>query len=309
MKNYRNAVIQEFAADPIEATGLKALNEKTFTEKILAPVTSFYYSKFSKMVSSIGESFSSKSASKGNFEKYELYKNCHDAVQAILSHNPSCAVARDISELMNNLKKYKLQYMKAFVEKEDITIVFYNSQEKLVSSVLALLIAHADIKDDTATFPDKVDFLENHILVKTLRENNDLYRNGKINEYLKTSSPHSLQESPFVFLGLGIGGLIAIIYVVRTTIYYFYKMRDFVAKESTIIAEYLKLNAASLKGESGDKQMAYANNLEKLASKFKIDDDAVTKQVTKEITQDKQEIKDVSNPSSVTDVNSANALL
>jgi len=268
-------------------------------------------------------------ASKGNITKFSGYKYIKESIAFTedIFKNETSSFLKDYIEGINqcslcleNLETLKKEFEKVYTRESEIGQMFYSSMVLYLLTVTSTILS---ISIDFIRQPNSSYLLQIRevnkgkvkdvlVYIKQLKKFNQLVDKGDIKLFLDKITQDSVKEEGFEFSGnhnlsegiMTIIGssvaflfvLLSVLFLMRYTIYLFYKMSDYLVDYLDYLKNYVEMNVHSLKNQNArkdviKKQEEYANTLNKLARKIEEKVFPEMKQVEKQIEKENKTIK------------------
>lgn len=274
----------------------QSVNDKLIAHLYKTAVEKYNYIDFGKIPDSKGDIT--------KFEGYETVKETLDTLEqlSIKTGNSDFKELQSVKKAFAYLEKHKLEFTKAFLSNVSLIEVIYNTVVYSIVAATNLLIAiYVDYtKTPGVTLEIAVNTNKDHrdfILFKGIQEFNDACEKGSMMKLFATVKD---REKFIGLIGAGLVGASAfllsctlIIPAIRSLIYAVYDIRMGVSEYLNQQAEFLKLNAETLKSSNAKtrldskkvikNQINTANKLEKLADKVVIKFEEADKKGKKEL--------------------------
>lgn len=306
---------------------LLSLNEAEQNQAMIALAAKLY----EKIVAKVDDiDYGTIPASKGDITKIANFmemRDCLDVIRNILVHYKQDTVHIDtIDKAIENMKKSKNVWEKAFVVDCELVITFYNTVTLAIVSAISLLISTSidfikepGIESFQISF-DKVGYnkTKDRLLFQSLEKFNKAYAKGEVDQTMKNivdatasvkESVYSIDESvsfalltifPFIAKArVASLLLVLIIPLLHTLVNVFYCARQSVADYFELQSKIVQFNAENLKydytkseGEIKkiyDKQIKIANNFKQISSTFSVKMNKAESEAKKLIEKDKSE--------------------
>lgn len=248
--------------------------------------------------------------SKGDITKFVGYTTmteCLSVVKELARQQGVKIKELDITETaINNIVLFKAQFVKGFLIDKDLIIMMYNLLvSACVTSTSVILASYVDFVKS----PNVVEFtiqkdptILSHTAIDSLEKFNESVRSGDFARIMNTVSndkENFLGGAEIVIPFMIIGGLLAIVPLLRELTYYFYYSRMKISDSLKYQAELLEINKESVKYSNLPpskkkqvlaKQARVAKNFKNMSEKIAIDSASTEKQVKQEIERENRNI-------------------
>jgi hypothetical protein len=247
-------------------------------------------------------------ASKGDITKMKGFEDLEKSISFLMSMYSNSSVVDapkeilDLNECLMYLVKYKKQFIAGFNSKNLAIQFLYKSITMALINATVLLIAMTIeyAKDSLNTY--KVVFKKNasktasiNFFVENIRKFNAQCKSGKITLFFDSvSSPDvSIVKESFVGITLSaIAIVIAVIWIIKEFVYYFFYARESISSYLKYLSTFLDMNASSLgnnmKG-TREKQERLSKWLYDMSEKISLDSKVNTKKAEDDIREDDKE--------------------
>jgi len=258
---------------------------------------------------------------KGDITKLPQFQTLRDSIDLLGELKQKAGIVHlaqldTINTALHNIEHYKNKFMLGFSQDISLIQVLYNTiSASIIAGVNILIYTMVDfVKTPGGDFNAALEIQKrshssDFLLLENLDKFNANVQKGEINKFFDTM----LNAEKFIGASVAtsavvVGTLVAITPVIRELIYYMYHMRMSVSEYLDAQAQFLELNANSLryndnKSTQGKKKTVVSNQ-ERIAKKirdwshkFRIKSDTSEKQARKDVSQkiDFNELKTSSN--------------
>ena len=306
----------------IDMDKYKSFSEETkvnISDKVSAKIIGSIRKKINK------EYFEYIQKSKGNIKNLKDYQNLKKSIsliQSIFNKNNMSTVDMKksisiVSETMNILELNSDNFMKCFTDKNEMTILLYNSMVAAIIEGINIIIANfIDVKTNQynlmeITITDSKKTITSGKIFTSMEKFIDMNNNKKLNKVFKINEALNLNEEFKVFtnvlnkissvkdstalkIGTAIFVIVMIPFILRKVVFFICFVKVTLAKKLENVANLLEINASTMNADSKvrEKQLKSAEKLKELAKKINIDSDIAEKKSDDEIDKNDKEIKD-----------------
>lgn len=251
--------LYEAASILMEGTNDPLIKVMTVLEDATSPITQKYHEKlFQSIIDRKHVDFGDIPKSRGFIEKYSGYNSMMDTLDTLISLgkeskcNELVDYATTVITAVQNIKKNKMIYSKAFTKKNDYVILEYDLYVYTCVEATTSLI-NAFMNDiQTSSHEMKIELKNTKyrgdlFFIKSLERFNEVNKNSQYTKCLNTminSGKENMIFDPATALGLGAVMLIvfSIIPVTRKLIYFFKESRRKLSETLAMQAYFLELN-------------------------------------------------------------------
>jgi len=227
--------------------------------------------------------------SRGDLTKIPGYQDISKALIQLKGMTNVESPVDDLIALEKNILMSKSGFSKVYSDSDDLGIYCYRTVVMdLFYGTMVLISNSIDIAKERSGIVvrsnPKADLGEFYIF-NNVKRFNELFRSGKIASFLE-SKP--LQEMELlVGLGVAIVATFIVIFAIRESILFFFKIRKNISKEFKVVSKFLEINSTSV----GDKKVAarqdeLSKDLLKLADRIDLEKDITANMATKEVRQE-----------------------
>lgn len=307
---------------------LLSLNEAEQNQAMIALAAKLY----EKIVAKVDDiDFGTIPASKGDITKIGNYmemKECLDVIRNILVHYKQDTVHIDtIDKAIENMKKSKKTWEKAFAVDCDLVVTFYNTMSLSIVSAVSLLISSSiDFIKEPGNESFQISFdksgytkTKDKLLFQNLVNFNKAYAKGDIDKtmnaivnstaHVKESAMYPVEESvsatllvilPYIKGAMFVTGLLVVIIpILHTLVNLLYCAKQSVADYFELQSKIVQFNAENLKYDYTkseaeikkiyDKQIKIADKFKSISSAFSVKMSKAESDAKKQIEKDKSE--------------------
>lgn len=330
---FRNPVVMETFTKHFDMTNSRirkrilAMNEAE-QASVLTNLTSRLYDNIVNKVDDID--YGEIPMSKGDVTKlsnYDKLRECIMLMQDILKeYKQNDAPIKEIALALANVESRKDLFIRAFKTDTEFGIIVYNTTVlNIIASVSYMISTCIEFikspnQDSFQITLNKVALnkTKGNTIYNTLKKFNKCADKGDldkaINHVIKQRAQHEAAVGVAIglgVLGLGIAGILAVIFFLKEMVFLFYYAKMRVSEFFEIQADLLQINAYNLENDNNksdeekkriiSKQLKIVDWLRKMANKFSINNKKAEVETEREIERDnrtKTDIDDVDNTGS-----------
>lgn len=305
--------LYEAASILMEGTNEPLIRVMTVLEDATSPITKKYHEKlFQSIIDRNHVDFGDIPKSRGYIEKYSGYKSMIETLSTLIALgkeekcNELVNYATTVMTAIENIKKNKLIYAKAYTKKKEyITLEYqlyvYTCVEATTSLISAFMNDIQTSSHDMKITINNDKYRGNLFFIQSLEKFNAVNKNNEYTKYLNNmlnAGKENMIFDPATAVGIGAILLIAfsIIPITRKLIYYFKEMRRKISESLAMQAYFLELNKQCVeynqtidpkkKQKILKKQEKVRNMLLSLSDKFKVSDAQAKQASQRELDKD-----------------------